>query len=125
MEQINVIKRKESRERGIFSDRNDAHNDEAEDEPSLAPAPERMLDGINNNKYNVTLGRCLEVSINFPRREVLNTLKFDGMSRREIRLRCVSLARKCHPDKWVERTLVKHKVKKIKNVANAYAVLRS
>ena len=38
-EWINFIKRKENRERGNFSDGNDAHNDEEEDEPSPAPTP--------------------------------------------------------------------------------------
>ena len=32
----------------------------------------------------------------------MKTLKVDGMSRREIRSRHASLARKCNPDKWVE-----------------------
>ena len=81
----------------------------------------------NNNKYDVTPDRCLEARISISRSEAVNILKVDGMSKREIRLRYISLARKYHPDKWVERcNFSKAQSENIfKNVANAYDVLRS
>ena len=55
----------------IFCDRNDAHNDEAEDGLLPAPAPVRMADEFNNNKRDVTPGRCLEAMINLSRRDAV------------------------------------------------------
>ena len=54
-------------------------------------------------------------------------LKADEISRWEIRLRYMSLARKHHPEKWIERyNFTKAQSENIfKNVANAYDVLKS
>ena len=109
-ELINIIKGKII-VKGRFIDGNNTHNDEEEDDPSPASALVRMSDEINNNKHDATPGRCLEARINLSRREVVRILSVDSMSRRDVRLRHMKLARKCHPDKWVDVTLAKHKVR--------------
>ena len=55
-----MIQRKESRERGILVDGNNAHNDEEEDDPPQAPTTVRISDEGNSNKHDITPGRCLE-----------------------------------------------------------------
>ena len=97
---INSVKRKDSRERGNFRTGNNAQDDEEEDEPPQAPTPVRTPDErVNNKKYDTTPGRCLEARMNVSRREAVNMLKVYGMSKREIKLRCIQSATKCHPDK--------------------------
>ena len=65
--------------------------------------------------------------MNASRQDTLSTLKVDGMSRREIRLRHVLLSRKYYPNEWVERYNFSkaQSERKLLNVANDYTVLRS
>ena len=50
----------------------------------------------------ITPGRHPESKSNFPRRYVLKKLDVDAKSKREARMRCVSLDIEFHLDKWPE-----------------------
>ena len=66
--------------------------------------------------------------VNASRSEVLEVMQVSSnASPREIRLQCMMLARKYHPDKWCERCTFGREVGMgiFKNIANAFDVLKT